>query len=300
MSFVDRLLVPGDRVVCKMDRESRSWGHKGPPNGTLGTFKGATRFLRERSRYGNDRYFYEPGIYEANGVAMIDWDDGSSDVSGWAHELADKAEYKRRLDAYHAIKDKPFGYGENVIKVGELPETKFYELDIVRILNGFEDMTDRGYGARIAAVEWGWKKEDGLSVYRVEWIDKNGEYARAGHTYMNDSQLELVERGNVWKEFHGEPLIFKDLREEIAFAQGMGRYKEVRNPASNLFSWTGREAIEAVRDGIADGFSLAGAFLGVPPRPSLHKFEDRDLGERVRQATIAGFEGVVDPDDRLT
>lgn len=296
MSFVDRLLVPGDRVVCKMDPEARGYGQKGPPDGTLGTFKGHTRFRQNRSRYGLDRYFYEPGIYEADGVAIIEWDDGSSDVSGWAHEMADKDEYERRFAAYHAVKDKPHNYGENIVRVGDLPETKFYELDIVR--TKFPDTERTGLRTRVAAVQWGWEKHPNQvgNVYQIDWVDENGEYAGMGHTYMNDGDLELVERGNLWKEFHGEPLVFKSLKEEIAFARGTGRYKEIRNPASNLYSWTGREAIEAVRSGIADGFTMSGSFFGLSPRPSLYKFENRDLGERVRQTTIAGFEGVVDPD----
>jgi len=287
MAFVDKLLVKGDRVIMNMNEESRGWaGDKYPPNGTLGTFLGRHRIQIYRGRVGVDRYFYEPGIYEADGAAIIEWDNGSTAVDGWSHEMADKEEYNRRFTAYHAIENKPNDYGENVVRIGDLPETKFWEGDIVK--REFHDSSELNR-MRISSIQWHWDKDDRGWCYNVEWVNEDNTYARRGSMYLHDYELELIERGNVWREAHNQPLYFNNFEEEVTFERLVGRYEEVRNPKSKLYSWTKDEVLIAIKDGIVDGFSMPEGLFGGERKIQTLRLKNRELGEKLRESTLKGF-----------
>lgn len=291
MAFVDRLMVPGDRVIMKMDKESRSYrGDEYPPDGTLGTFLGCKRVTRYRGRVGNDAHFYEPGIYECDGVAIIKWDNGSDKVDGWSHEMLDKVEYKRRFEAWHAIENKPHDFGEHVVRVGDLPETRFWEGDIVALTDATGHTLNR---LRVDSIEFHWGRNENGFAYGVSWVDENNVYAKRGSTNCRSSDLKLIERGNVWKEEHGGTLVFADLLQEANYAQWRGRTEGVRNPANGLYKWTKDEVLAAIQDGIVDAFNLSSGIIASllqdNARINAIRFKDRDLGERVRQETMLGF-----------
>lgn len=286
MAFVDRLMIKGDRVIMNMDMESRGHlGDKYPPDGTLGTFQGCSRILRYRGRTGSDRYFYEPGIYEVDGVAIIEWDNGSTAVDGWSHHMEDTNEYNRRFKAYHETKHTA-GSDENAVRLGDLPETKFWEGDIVKAIIPFSHELNR---LRVSSIQWHWDKDARGWCYHVEWVNEDNSYARMGSTYLHDVELELIERGNVWREAHGEELNFNDFSEKVSFEKLMGRYKEVRNPASNLYSWSKDEVLKAIKDGIVDGFSMPNGLFGGDPKIQAVRLTNREIGEQLRKETINGF-----------
>lgn len=289
MAFVDRLMVPGDRVIMKMDKESRSYrGDEYPPDGTLGTFLGCKRVTIYRSRVGNDAHFYEPGIYECDGVAIIKWDNGSDKVDGWSHEMLDKTEYKRRFEAWHAIKDKPHDFGEHVVRVGDLPETRFWEGDIVALRDPRGHVLNR---LSVDSIEFNWGRNKDGFAYRVNWVDENNVYAKFGSTHCRSSELKLIERGNVWKEEHGGTLVFANLQQEAGYAKWRGRTEDIRNPANGLYRWSKDEVLAAIQDGIVDAFNLSSDMFSVfqNDRVNAIRFKNRDLGERVRQETMLGF-----------
>ena len=294
MSYVDVILQTGDRVIHNMDKEARSWGRKGPADGTLGTVLGFTKCKTHKARWGLDRYFYSPGVYYQDGVPLILWDDGSSEVSGWDHDLADTVELERRFAAWRK-QNHNHGANHRLLRIEDLPETQFFELDIVQLKPGtqaassFQDSPKR---LRVSSILWHIKPDERGQAYDVEWIDDDGNYARCGSTWLHDNELELLERGNVWREYVNEPLKFADIREELAFAHGTGKVHEQRNPANQLYSWSADEVLAAIRAGTVDSMNLTPGLFGGKTRPTAYRCEDRDLGERVRAYTIEGFAGV--------
>ncbi len=295
---------PGDLVVMKMDSEARSWGRKGPPNETKGTLVGYTRATVYEGRTGVGRFFREAGVYERDGAPLVLWEKEVPNLipelaSIHDLEFADPEVGAKRRAEYHALPESDFSLrrdlADHTVRIGDLPETKFWEGDIVNVPVG-HDFYNPDFLLRVTSIQFYWVKDDvpadprGM-CYQVEFIHaRTHEYARGGSTYLHDDILTLVERGPVWKEEHGEPLIFASLMEEANFHNSVGRTTEIRNPSSKLYSWTKDEALDAIRIGIADSMSI-GPLMFNPGKTSIsvRRFKDRDVGERVRAATMEGF-----------
>ena len=294
---------PGDLVVMKMDSEARSWGRKGPPNGTEGVVAGFYRATIFEGRTGVGRFFREPGVYEKNGAPLVLWNKEVPDLvpeAASVHEIEfkDSEVKKRRFAEYHALPEADFtlrrDLADHTVRLGDLPETKFWEGDIVNVPVD-HDFYDPDFLLRVTSIQFNWAKDvvdDPRGMcYHVEFVHaRTREYAQRGTTYLHDNILTLVERGLVWKEEHGEPLVFASLMAEADFHNSVGRTIEVRNPASQLYSWTKDEALDAIRIGIADAMSVGSMVLDpCTTRISVRRFKDRDIGERVRAATMEGF-----------
>lgn len=286
MAFVDSLLKVGDRVIMNMSEDSRGWlGTEYPPNGTLGTFKGRTRYQTYRERYGSSMMFHVPGIYELDGAAIIEWDNGSTAVDGWSHEMLDKAEYNRRFEEYHADPNKwQPDFRCNAIRVGDLPELKFMETDIVRV----QGITDYFI---IDGIQYHWYKpeDDRGWCYNASWVNENGWPMNRGHTYLHDSELELVKRGNVWRELNNEPLEFRDIKHEAVYEKNRGRCIQIRNPANNLYKWELDEALQAIRQGYASCLIMGNGLFNGKELITVWKYDKLDLHERLRKETMEGF-----------
>jgi len=58
-----------------------------------------------------------------------------------------------------------------------------------------------------------------------------------------------------------------------------------------LYTWTLKEMLIAIRDGKVDGFTADRGIFGMSTdiHHWAYRFNDRELGERVRQATLEGF-----------
>ncbi len=123
----------------------------------------------------------------------------------------------------------------------------------------------------------------------MEEIDDNGVYMRNGSLTVDPSHLVLIERGNLWRERHGESVTFRGLEEEISFETGMGRAHDLRNPKTKLCSWTKDEALQALKDGVGHGFAVRNGFFGSGPHEMVVVFDNPELAERVRKTTLAGF-----------
>ena len=291
----------GDRVVMKMDREARSWGRKGAPDGTVGEVVGRYRYKRYRG-YQEERY-QKAGLYEANGALSIRWfelPEGSAledylvNMGGSDLRLEDAAEQERRETEFRAMTQD----GRNAVmngyrdeqRIDDLPETPFLPGDEVQDTNPFDP--DRHlYRFRVLSIDYNFKYQDGSveHVYNIQAFDRETDQS-CYSTMRSGTCLELVVRGNIWRELNGEPLIFKDMAEESAYATARGRSTEVRNPKSNLYSWTKDEVLNAIEDGIVDGFAMPTIPFSFGQRSiSAQRFNDRELGERVRAATLEGF-----------
>lgn len=276
--MIGDVLGVGDVVVLDIPDENWSWGYH-PVKKQKGTELEVTGFDEiAYSRIQN--YGKEPGIYDNYSWVCLKGVEGS--VSSCFLELKDGAEYKRRVKDFHNGK-----YEKGPIR--PLPEMKFWEGDIVSInwsgRNPWKDET-RFRVVRIDYEYLGRKRDDGspMPEYTVEC-----ERGNSGMTAVNESDMSIISRGNVWKHFNGEKVEFKDIRQEADFFSMLGHTNDVRNPACNLYKWTKEEVLQAVRDGIVDGFTLSSIFGGEPRISAIH-FHDRELGERVRKATMSGFD----------
>jgi hypothetical protein len=228
-----------------------------------------------------------PGRYLCNGGGIIAWDNGGHDMTGasdlrWYadHEATD--EIRRQDNQWNAAFDVDQW-------VAPLPELPFWEHDLVRDKTGRVIFGGDGL-LRIACIKynhWGEKRTDGseMSLYDVE-----APYGRSGRTWTANENLELVERGNVWKWFNArETIVWKDLKQEADFHKWLGACDEIRNPKTGFYTWNLRDIFPALELGTIDAPSVSNGFFGVGSVTHCYKFHDRDLGERVRAAAIIGF-----------
>ena len=277
------LMKVGEMVIVNIPDENWEWGYR-PVKQQKGTKAKITGFDEIAYSYVQN-YGREPGIYTNYSWVYLEGIKGS--VSSCFLEPDDVAEYKKRLKDFHAGKchdEKP---------LRPLPKMKFWEGDIVSIDWHGKPCWENDKEFSVIARRYEnleAKRNDGspMPEYTIGPARGNG-----GTTWVNESDMTLIRRGNVWKHFNGEKLVFSDLREEANFFTMLGHTEEVRNPACNLYKWEKDEILAAVRNGTVDGFTMGGGLfggmLGGEPQIRAQRFRDRELGERVRQETIKGF-----------
>jgi len=306
MSIFWQVAYPGMVIVATADKEGyHREGH--PAAGTIGVCVRPGRYRNYVARY-NSYSNKVPGIYENDGNWMVLWAGATEEVNVDTYNCEVAPESKEHYDLrkqglwadpIHKNKTITMHIQEDhlrrTIRIGDLPETKFWEGDIVRPVNGGhvyhgDNIAER----RIYNIDYRWAEDtnthhQGEGSYDIDWVYPNGEYAGCGSSHAWDSDMELVRRGNVWKYFNNEPLSFRDIREEVGFMHGIRQVVEVRNPENNLYSWDKDSALKAIQDGIADHFKLMNGLFGAGSRESVYKCLDLDLGARVRKATLEGF-----------
>ena len=277
--MIGETLRVGDTVVVNIPDENWDWGYR-PVKKQRGTKIKVVGFGEiAYSRIQN--FGRGPGVYTNHSWVQLKGIEGF--VSTCFIKLANKKEEAKRLKEFR--KNRPV---EKPLR--PLPEMKFWEGDVVEVAWwdghnpwGEEDVV-------VVSINYDYldqKRNDGspMPEYNVSPSEMGGYVA------VNESQMKLVRRGNVWKYYNGEKPVFKDIQEEADFFKMLGHCDEVPNPKTKLYAWTKDEILKAVKDGIVDGFSadhgLFGTMSDIQHRAM--RFRDRDLGERVRQATIKGF-----------
>lgn len=290
--MIGELLKVGDVVVINIPDENWSNGYRpvDKQKGSKGIVTGFGKITY--SRIGS--FGREPGVYTNHSWVTLNVVMDS--ISTCFLELEDQEEYKRRYAAWNYTE-----YRKNEKPIAPLPEMDFWEGDIVSV---DWNKADRTYGCpqhwagkemKIASIKYnylGQKRNDGSPMPEYDVTDTEKE---CGTCALNQEHLTLVRRGNVWKYYNGEKPVFKDLNEEAAFFAMLGHTDEVRNPASNLYSWNLKEMLAAIRSGIVDGFTVNRGIFGTSDKlhHNAQRFRDRELGERVRAATIEGFKDKV-------
>jgi hypothetical protein len=286
--YLDQYLRTGDRVIANRTREARAHGVGDVPDGTIGTVVGFTTFVDYVGRVhtGGRR----PGRYLRNGAAIVRWDSGAESTPGagaisWLDQT-DALEHSRRTDIVWSN-----AYERHVF-LGDLPaSTLCYEHDIALIK---DPEMQRHLGCKF------------LIVDRIEWrVDdpENSEVSSAMYTclvaapdeapipgitrgstvYMNENEIELHTRGNVYHWFNREPLVFRSglLSEEISLHNALGQRQQIRNLRDGCYLWPLKAAVEAAQRGWIDGattFSLGTS----DPSVNAYRYFDRSLGERIR------------------
>lgn len=162
------------------------------------------------------------------------------------------------------------GFGGEFLR--DLPETPFWESDIVLFQGQEKEVANLHYEPNDV------RYDIYLDASRCGW-----------HSMRSESELTLVRRGMIWKHFHGEAIEFASLEEECRLARTVGETEDVRNPANQLYKWTKDEVLAAIQAGTADGLGLGQTLMSTNLCHQAIRFTNRDLGERVRKATLEGF-----------
>lgn len=315
-----KFLRIGDRVTLCMDPEVRSWGRNGPPDGTQGTVIGFHRYDTYYSRV--DACFgKKPGKHIGNGAPMVKWDGVELATPASAHDLrwASNFEETKKARREDKVWNEAF---ETSVKIGELPELPIWEWDVVTLVttnvgaNARNQRLIRNYGdlwfvENIDYDQIDEKRNDGVTpmpIYRCIPFN-NDDHERLGPSCSFDvTEVVLHQRGNVWKWFNGEreSITWRSLQDECAFhARVLNGRHELKNPHTNLYSFSIRQALGMLFEGKGDVIQagrspFSGLFGGGRPQDdkfncNVYKFDDVDLGSRVRRETLNGFKDMVPP-----
>lgn len=125
------------------------------------------------------------------------------------------------------------------------------------------------------------------------------DFHRRFYTSAAIEDLLLIERGPIWKFYHGEQLQFFDLRDEAEFHRIIGKYRSYSNPKGS-YDWSREQIIEAIKSGNMHGingtndrlwFSRADELpIGHRYRfPEAIRFDNEDLGNKVAEVTLLGY-----------
>ncbi len=235
----------------------------------------------------------KPGVYENKAYVQVESSSGErSWVSSYNLNLLDHTEEERRLNALQKE------YGNTPIPqryLRELPETKYYERDVVK----YPEFKIKGghHVSPIHSLPIPFESLDHLElvieraeIQRIEYFPhQDGRpqgYVIKGTTVLEPT-LKLLRRGNVWKYYHGEPLIFRGLEEELDFFRNLGHFEEVKNPRTNLFSWDKNEYLSGIITGVIDAPYYGSPFNICEERFSAIRFRDEELGARVRTEIVS-------------
>ncbi len=275
------LLRIGDEVTFKVDPETRNHTdtYKHVPDGTKGVVCGFYDAVIYEPRV--PVLVHQPGVYHTKGSVSVWLADGRIIRGDYAVEMVDKDEEARRDIA---MRDERGILIRARVRLGDLPETKFWEQDKVRVRFPHDDSVREMTIAIINYHNLHERRTDDspMPLYEVAYLD-------GGTTFADEAQIELIERGNVWKHYHSEPLVFADLKEEAAFFTLIGETAEVANPTTGLFSWTKDEILSAVKNGTVHGFTTSRMPFSTSVFINARRFKDAALGKRVAQATLEGF-----------
>ena len=292
--MIDELMRVGDEVAITIPQENREWGHNPCPDGTKATILGFSEI--HYGRLGN--LGFKPGVYVNRAWTKVRLENGHeySEYTGRL-ELTDKAEYDRRLVEFRDHQQKNPDDWRNKEFLRDLPETPFWEGDFVRtrgrsaVTSVYSEMPpDRDPDVfQVIGIDYHYLIEKTQVGTKYPAYKISSKLGAGWNTSASEDDMVLVERGPVWKFFHDEPVTFGDIKEEAQFFESLGHTEEVRNPANGLYKWTKEEVLDAIRSGIAHGFSMGGGFFGSGPSISAKRFKNEDLGRRVAKATIEGF-----------
>lgn len=254
---------PGDEVIVAITEENRSWGYRPFDNDEVVKVIEFSTVHRGRvNNFGN-----EPGLYYNTSWLTVENKAGKRDTINHLH-----------------LKNMPgseYGSVERAeLRIRDLPETPLWEMDVVKCRDEVMKVLSIDYDAI------GTFCNDGVTPMPIYQCGRD----YGGYSHYRERDLELVERGNVWKRAAGEKMVFADLEEEASFFNQVGEYEEIRNPALGSYKWTLEEALEAIQQGIAHGFKSGIAPYSQSPSINLIRFHDEMVGDRVRGMTLLGFD----------
>jgi len=250
----------GDRIKVISTNNWDTYGYKGTIIGFSQT---------AQARYPNPEGI-KPGIYENKWWCEIEFDKKKNGknlvkyVSSCNIEVLNKKKWRAELF---------FNDEEKFIE--DLPETKFYELDKVKVRRENKNMLvgEINYDKIIEKQSWG-------SLYHLVYSADDIGNGVAG--YAENKDLSLIKRSNVWNYYHNnEALSFKNIGEEADFYINFGKVERLSYDSNGKY-FTKESVLKEIRAKNVDGFVLNNKEI------TALKFKD-NLGERVRRMTLKGF-----------
>lgn len=199
------LLKIGDEVVFRVNPETRSWTdtYDTVPDGTIGTVCGFGDAIIYEPRVPVCAQ-HQPGVYRRRGAVSVWLADGRIVPGDWCITMVDQAEQQRRNTA---LRDADGRLREKRVRLGDLPETKFWEQDKVQVRFPYDGRADGS-----------------------PWPFYDIRYTKGGLTSVEESWMELVERGNVvWWESGSTP---RARRVALLQPDDRHRYAEPRHQAA--------------------------------------------------------------------
>jgi hypothetical protein len=297
MIVLEERLRIGDEVVYFQDPESARWIKGQVPDGTVGTVVGWKSFFDYVGHTHN--FGRKPGVYFRLGGACVRWETGIATFPS-AHDLAwlhdhDKTQKARQKSRNPGAFRQYTGNRDSECWMHELPDLPIWEMDVVKLKDSVAHCFPNGR-ARVQRINWSYFDDEGKVQRRNDDVtpmplyDCTSDEPGYGTIAFDSTEVELLERGNVWKWFNAkDTLVFQTLEEELKLHYQLGLYSEVRNPTSGAYSWSLDEALSAIDQSIADGFSVGVFPFSNTHSISMHKFHNAALGARVRERTIEGF-----------
>jgi hypothetical protein len=245
-----------------------------------------------------------PGKYASLGDPLVRYDDGSAEYAN-THLIAflDIDSKVRKEQIYKAASIPHLLVFELfTARIGDLPETNVIRGDKVLLIPSIRNKVCRYaigdpfsgplYVGMINYSQLGGTCGERTTPYPCYNLSpyKDQSMSRA----FNHLDFVLEERGNLWHYYFGNKgdIKFANLEEETSFHKQTGRCTQIRNPKpEGNYDWTLEEALVAIKQGTADEILAPGGLFGViRPKISVFKFEDGELGARVRAKTLEGFE----------
>lgn len=169
--------------------------------------------------FGRTNYFkIRPGKYLDNGSVILRSKFDGKIMSAFCHYLELVNENDERLSEF--LESSEEKSREHLIFVRDLPDSLFWEGDFVK--SSFEP--DEVYV--VDEIDYSFlsiKAVNGRD-YDIYKISKRND---SRVKMAKESSLELIERGNIWKFFHGGILEFSCAAEEQKFNQFIEVYKEL-------------------------------------------------------------------------
>lgn len=292
--MIDELMKIGDQVAITIDKENREWGYNPCPDGTTATILGFSEI--HYGRLGN--LGLKPGIYVNRAWVRLRLADGREHTE-WSGrmDLTDKDETTRRLAEFRKRQKENPDYWRTHEFLRELPETPFWEGDFVRVrgrsvvTSVYSEMPpERDPDTfQIIGIDYHYLAEKTQIGTKYPAYKISSSLSAGWNTSASEDDMELVERGPVWKFYHNEPIVFASVQDEANFFTSLGHTDEVRNPANGLYKWSKDEVLDAIRKGLVHGFSVSSGFFGTGPSICAKRFHNEELGKRVAKATLEGF-----------
>lgn len=275
MLYPNEIFYIGDEVIVSMTDEDREWRTNVFPNGTKALVIGFNEVC-----YGRFNSFdIQPGVYLNKNLVQIKNQNGQIIVETAKHlRLADEDAYKARIKEFTHKSQLP----DYLEYIRDLPPTPFWEGDKVRCSKHGNE-----YASEIFII-------NSIRYLDINELNLFGEPSNPYSLYhreedwtmgANENELELIERGNIWRYLNNEELKFDSLSEEANFFLNLGHVDEVKT----IGEWTKTKVLEAIAKGKADGFKVIRAIMDIPPYIIALKFHNEDLGKRVAKATLEGF-----------
>lgn len=234
-------------------------------------------------RFGNlDR---KPGVYRNRSIAIINSPDGKPiSVLSKFLKLGDDREYERRCWEHEERLLRDTWDAEDFIR--DLPDTPLWEGDIVRVRNTHSMPNPKVDTYTIVHIAYhDLEAPDGKPFYSVsDSLQTRLKWNRG----VPQNGMELIERGNVWKLHHSEPLTFSSNKEEIDFFLGACARTKMIN---GCCEWTSEELMSGIRTGlIHEVVQRSLEEDHTAPLYSAWRFRNAEIGERVAKLFIELYE----------